>query len=57
MKLTEEEQKICDEYSKRIDGKVRCRQCPLNVGNPNEYDYRCKACCHWDEKEKDWVYD
>ena len=57
MKLTKEEQKICDEYSERIDGKVRCNICPLSVGDATRYDFRCKANSHYDKEEGDWVYD
>lgn len=32
MKLTENEQKICAEYSKYgADGRVRCSECPLVI--------------------------
>lgn len=52
------DRKICERYSKRDEnGLVRCSQCPLMHGNPDGYDFRCKATCHYDRKKKEWVYD
>lgn len=31
MKLTENEQKICDKYSEYKNGKVKCCKCPLVI--------------------------
>lgn len=43
MKLTENEQKICDEYSKRdAEGFVHCQECPLNISE-NRWDAICYA--------------
>ena len=52
------EKKICDRYSKRDeDGKVHCRQCPLQKGDGRQYDFRCKANSHYNRKTKEWEYD
>ena len=29
MKLSEEEKAICRRFRKRVEGKARCRECPL----------------------------
>lgn len=51
MKLTEEEKKICVEYS-----RTGCGECPLDISDAI-YDFRCKANSHYDKEEGDWVYD
>lgn len=52
------EQKICDRYSKRDSkGHVHCKECPLSKGNPNNYDFRCKANSHYERKTGEWEYD
>lgn len=52
------EQKICDKYSARDDtGHVHCNECPLSKGNPQWYDFRCKANSHYDRHIKEWEYD
>ena len=44
MDLTENEKAICREYSKRDEeGFVHCYECPLSLGDPNEYDFTCYA--------------
>ena len=52
MRLDNAEKAICKEYSKRVNGKVRCRECPLVI---NLRDNACKR----NTSEKDWeeVYD
>ena len=57
MLTNEREKRICKKYSAYVNGKVRCGECPLIKGNPNWWDFRCKANSHYDRKEKDWVYD
>lgn len=54
--MTDKQQKICDKYSKKDkNGLVHCCECPLVVGNPKNYDFRCKANSHYDRKRKEWV--
>lgn len=55
MKLTEEEQKICDLYGEPgAEGKVHCSECPLVI------DAKwcvCKANCteeEWAERKSAW---
>jgi hypothetical protein len=49
VKLTEEEKKICKEYSKRgEDGLVNCRNCPLEI---NRYSCKCYATIDGRTKE------
>lgn len=49
VKLTENEQKICDEYSRyRKDGKVNCSQCPLMI---SRRDLLCYATIDGRTKE------
>lgn len=44
MKLTEEEQKICDKYGSYDDtGRVRCFACPLCISNNPGYGLECYA--------------
>lgn len=50
------EQKICDKYSQRINGKVQCNKCPLRKSQ-GTYDFRCKANSHYNRTEKEWEYD
>lgn len=58
MLTTDRERKICERYSARkADGKVSCHSCPLNKGNPNIYDFRCKANSHYDRHKREWVED
>lgn len=58
MITNKKEQKICDKYSSRDkDGKVHCKECPLNKGNPKSYDFRCKANSHYDRHTKEWEWD
>lgn len=52
------EQKICDKYGKRDEhGFVHCYECPLKKGNPDQWDFRCKANSHYERKTKEWEYD
>lgn len=49
MKLTEEEQKICDHYSERDEqGIVHCSECPLVI---DKHECICKAIC----TEEEWA--
>jgi len=58
MRLTPKNQKICDKYSAYDEeGNVHCSECPLKVGNPDNYDFRCKANSHYSRKRKEWVFD
>lgn len=58
MLTNEKEEKICKKYSARDEnGRVNCRECPLIKGNPNRYDFRCKANSHFDRHKGDWIYD
>lgn len=61
MALTNErEKRICEKYrAKQADGKVRCRERPLNDAH-----YRvdmppmtCKAIMHYDWHRREWVDD
>lgn len=52
------EQAICDKYSARDEtNHVHCSECPLSKGNPQQWDFRCKANSHYDRKTKDWEWD
>ena len=52
------EQKICDKYGLRDEtGHVHCNECPLVKGNPENYDFRCKANSHYDRHTGEWEYD
>lgn len=56
--ITEKEKKICKKYSAYDKTMhVHCNECPLQKGNPNNYDFRCKANSHYDRKAKEWVFD
>ena len=52
MKLTPEEKKICNQYSKEDDNKViHCFECPLAL-HEYSYDYgRCKATM----TKREWI--
>lgn len=56
MKLTPEEQAICDKY-RAFDatGHVHCHECPLHFGNPDLWDFRCKANSVYDPVTNDYV--
>ena len=55
---TDREEKICKKYGTRDDNdKVHCYECPLLKGNPDNYDFRCKANSHYDKRTKEWVMD
>lgn len=58
MLTNDRERKICEKYSAPDEnGFVHCHECPLNKGNPRQYDFRCKAVCHYDRRTKEWEYD
>lgn len=58
MITNEKERKICKKYSSYDDdGFVNCDKCPLNKGDPQIHDFRCKANSHYDRHLKEWVYD
>ncbi len=58
MITNEKERKICKKYSAYDDdGHVHCNECPLQKGNPAQWDFRCKANSHYDRHLKEWVYD
>ena len=55
---TDREEKICKKYGARdSNDKVHCYECPLLKGNPDNYDFRCKANSHYDKHIKEWVMD
>lgn len=52
------EKRVCDKYSAYDEtGHVHCNECPLHKGNPNAYDFRCKANSHYDRRTGEWEYD
>lgn len=58
MLTNERERRICAKYSARDDdGNIHCWECPLKKGDPEQYDFRCKANSHYDRKTRDWEYD
>ena len=58
MLTNDRERKICEIYSAYgEDGKVNCRNCPLQKGDPRWWDFRCKANSHYDRKTREWEYD
>jgi len=54
MLSTEEQRKICAQYSKLIDGKVQCPNCPLVISVVN---LMCHANSHYDPDLCDFVLD
>ena len=55
MLSTDEQRKICAEYSKRgSDGLVRCNQCPLVI---SIYWRMCHANSHYDPDQCEFVLD
>lgn len=50
MKLTPEEKEICKEYGLRVNGKVRCPECPLVI------DARYCLCKANASKAEWWEY-
>ena len=55
MLSTEEQKKICSEYSQRgADGLVRCNKCPLVI---SVYWCMCHANSHYDPDECNFVLD
>ncbi len=61
MALTNErEKRICERYrSRQADGKVRCKECPLNDEHygVDMLPMTCKAIMHYDRHRKEWVED
>lgn len=59
MKLTPDEERICAEYSKRDEriGKVHCSECPLKIGNPDNWDFRCRKNSVYDPETNDFEYE
>lgn len=59
MKLTPDEQRICDEYSApdALTGKVHCHECPLRIGNPDLWDFRCRANSVYNPETNDFEID
>ena len=58
MLTNERDRKICARYSQRDERhRVHCFECPLQKGNFELWDFRCKANSHYDRKIQDWVYD
>ena len=56
MILTPEEQAICDKYSAYdSNGYVHCSECPLYIGEPGLWDFRCKANGYYDSDFQDYV--
>ena len=54
MLSTEEQKKICAQYSKKVNGKVRCPDCPLVI---SINDLMCHANSHYDPALCDFVAD
>ena len=58
MITNERERRICKKYSAYDSkGKVHCNECPLQKGNPKNYDFRCKANSHYNQRTQEWEYD
>ena len=58
MLTNDRERKICEKYSAYDEtGHVRCTECPLNKGNPQQYDFRCEANASYNRKTREWEYD
>lgn len=58
MLTTERERKICAKYGAYDEtGHVHCHECPLQKGDFEWWDFRCKANSHYDRKTNEWVYD
>lgn len=58
MLRTDRQRRTCEKYSARDEtGLVHCCDCPLRVGEPGEYDFRCRANSHYDRKCREWVAD
>lgn len=52
------EQAICDKYGARDEtDHVHCNECPLSKGNPQQWDFRCKANSHYNRHTKEWEFD
>ena len=58
MLTTERERKTCAKYGAYDEtGHVRCHECPLQKGDFERWDFRCKANSHYDRKTREWEYD
>ena len=58
MILSEKDKKICKKYSAYDEtGHVHCNECPLLKGDPDSYDFRCKANSSYNRHTKEWEYD
>lgn len=58
MLTNDREKKTCQKYSKADEnGKVHCHECPLIKGNPDQYDFRCKANSSYNRKTKEWEFE
>ena len=52
------EKKICEKYSARDEhDRVHCWECPLQKGDFERWDFRCKANSHYDRHTGEWEYD
>lgn len=57
MLKTEKDKRTCEFYSQRDDtGKVHCSECPLALKEVAPWG-ACKACFHYDRKNRQWVPD
>lgn len=54
MLSTEEQKKICAQYSKKVNGKVQCPDCPFVI---SINDLMCCANSHFDPDLCDFVMD
>ena len=53
MRLTEEEKKICKQYSKPdAEGKYHCGECPLHIELYGAWPVGCKATMRKEEWEE-----
>lgn len=58
MLKNDKEREICDKYSARDEnGKVHCKECPLNLEAKTRMTGVCKAFMHYDRSKKEWVFD
>lgn len=48
---------ICKSYSARVNGRVFCCECPLVKGDPEHYDFRCKANSSYNPTIAEYDYD
>lgn len=58
MLTNEREKAICKKYSAHDEnGFVHCDECPLSKGNPEIWDFRCKANSHYNRHTHEWEFD